>query len=75
MFLALGRCGDFGGPVYLVKSDGTASAVGIHVRGGNPDNPNAGCAARTKFSVAELVQPWLKKWNLTVVTNQPVRQR
>jgi len=68
MFLAAGQCGDSGGPVYLIESDGTARAVGILIRGGDPRTPNAGCSAPAKFSVAELVQPWLKKWNLTVVT-------
>jgi V8-like Glu-specific endopeptidase len=72
-FLAPGECGDSGGPVYLIKSDGTASAVGIHIGGGNPDNPDAGCSAPAVFSVAELVQPWLNKWNLTVVTAQSAR--
>ncbi len=68
VFLAPGRCGDSGGPVYLIESDGTASAVGILIRGGDPRTPNAGCSAPAKFSVAELVQPWLDKWNLTPVT-------
>ncbi|HSS23516.1 MAG TPA: endopeptidase [Mycobacterium sp.] len=70
-FLATGKCGDSGGPVYLIGSDGTASAVGIDIRGLNPDKADAGCSAPAKFSVAELVQPWLDKWNLTAVTNQP----
>lgn len=68
VFMATGQCGDSGGPVYLIQSDGTASAVGIHIRGGNPQNPDAGCSAPATFSVAELVQPWLDTWNLTVVT-------
>jgi hypothetical protein len=68
VFLAAGLCGDSGGPVYVLQSDGTASAVGIDIRGGNPANPKAGCSAPAKFSVAELVQPWLDKWNLTAVT-------
>jgi hypothetical protein len=70
VFAAAGQCGDSGGPVYAVQPDGTASAVGIDIRGGNPRNPKAGCSAPAKFSVAELVQPWLRKWNLTVVTNE-----
>jgi V8-like Glu-specific endopeptidase len=73
-FSAPGQCGDSGGPVYLRKSDGTASAVGIHIRGGNPDNPKAGCSAPAKFSVAELLQPWLDKWKLSIVT-APARPR
>lgn len=75
VFAATGQCGDSGGPVYAVQSDGTASAVGIDIRGGNPLNPKAGCTVPAKFSVAELVQPWLQKWNLTAVTNQPVGPR
>ncbi|SPM43106.1 endopeptidase [Mycobacterium numidiamassiliense] len=75
VFAAAGQCGDSGGPVYAVQSDGTASAVGIDIRGGNPLNPRAGCSAPAKFSVAELVQPWLKTWNLTVVTNEAAEPR
>nr|WP_233148115.1 S1 family peptidase [Mycobacterium sp. IS-836] len=70
-FAAPGRCGDSGGPVYLVQSDGTAAAVGIDIRGFNPAKPDAGCSAPAKFSVAELVQPWLDTWNLTAVTSPP----
>ncbi|TAM65959.1 endopeptidase [Mycobacterium sp.] len=68
VFLASGQCGDSGGPVYLYQRDGTVSAVGILIRGGDPYTPKAGCAARAKFSVAELVRPWLDKWHLTAVT-------
>ncbi|WP_232011215.1 S1 family peptidase [Mycobacterium shigaense] len=71
VFAATGQCGDSGGPVYAVQTDGTASAVGIDIRGGNPLNPKAGCSAPAKFSIAELVQPWLQQWNLTAVTKQP----
>ncbi len=67
-FLAASQCGDSGGPVYLIHSDGTATAVGIHIRGGRPDDPNPGCSTPATFSVAELVQPWLDRWSLTVVT-------
>lgn len=75
VFAAGGQCGDSGGPVYAVQSDGTASAVGIDIRGGNPLNPKAGCLVPAKFSVAELVRPWLEKWDLTVITNQPAGPR
>lgn len=68
VFLASGQCGDSGGPVYLYEKDGTVSAVGILIRGGDPYIPKAGCAARARFSVAELVRPWLDKWHLTAVT-------
>ena len=71
VFLATGKCGDSGGPVYLVDSDSNASAVGILIRGGDPAIPKAGCSAPAKFSVAELVQPWLEKWKLAAVTAQP----
>lgn len=70
MFFAAGQCGDSGGPVYLMRRDGTAAAVGIDVRGGDPDKPNAGCSAPAKFSVAEQLQPWLDKWGLAVVTTE-----
>jgi hypothetical protein len=70
-FLATGKCGDSGGPVYLIRSDGTAGAVGIDIRGLNPDKADAGCSAPAKFSVAELVQPWLDKWDLTAVITPP----
>ena len=33
--------------------------------GFTPNNPDVGCSTPAKFSVAELVQPWLEKWNLT----------
>ncbi|GBG38464.1 S1 family peptidase [Mycobacterium montefiorense] len=69
-FLAGGQCGDSGGPVYLIQNDGTATAVGIDIRGSNPATPNAGCLAPAKFSVAELVQPWLNKWQLTAAIAQ-----
>ncbi|OBA58434.1 endopeptidase [Mycobacterium sp. 1100029.7] len=74
-FAAGGQCGDSGGPVYLIQKDGTATAVGIAIRGSNPASPNAGCLAPARFSVAELVQPWLDKWHLTAVTAQPAGPR
>jgi hypothetical protein len=75
VFSAPGQCGDSGGPVYLMRGDGTAGAVGIDIRGFNPGKPDAGCSAPAKFSVAELVQPWLDKWNLSAVTTPPVGSR
>lgn len=68
VFLAGSQCGDSGGPVYLVLNDGTAAAVGIHIRAGRANDPNPGCSTPATFSVAELVQPWLDKWSLTAVT-------
>ena len=63
-----GQCGDSGGPVYLNDSDGTVRAVGILIRGGDPYTPKLKCSAPAKFSVAELIRPWLDKWRLTPVT-------
>lgn len=68
VFLAPGRCGDSGGPVYLDQGDGTVRAVGILIRGGGPSTAKRSCSALAKFSVAELVRPWLEKWQLTAVT-------
>ncbi|WP_253900474.1 S1 family peptidase [Mycobacterium asiaticum] len=68
VFLAASRCGDSGGPVYLLTNDG-AVAVGIHIRAGRPNDPNPGCSTPATFSVAELVQPWLTQWGLTAVTS------
>ncbi|EFG74462.1 hypothetical protein HMPREF0591_5655 [Mycobacterium parascrofulaceum ATCC BAA-614] len=68
VFLAPGQCGDSGGPVYFDHGDGTLHGVGILIRGGDPYLRRPGCAAPAKFSVAELVQPWLDRWQLTAVT-------
>lgn len=68
VFLAPGQCGDSGGPVYLKQGDGTVGAVGILIRGGDPHAPRPGCSVPAKFSVAELIQPWLDRWHLTAVT-------
>ncbi|QLL09602.1 S1 family peptidase [Mycobacterium vicinigordonae] len=67
VFLAASQCGDSGGPVYLIQKDG-AVAVGIHIRGGRPNDPNPGCSTAATFSVAELVRPWLEQWGLSIVT-------
>ena len=56
VFGAPAEAGDSGGPVYLVQPDGDATAVGIAIRGDDSG------------SVAELVQPWLQKWQLTLDT-------
>ncbi|MEB3983890.1 endopeptidase [Mycobacterium sp. 663a-19] len=71
VFSAPGQCGDSGGPVYVMQRDGTAAAVGIDIRGFNPGKPDAKCSAPARFSIAELVQPWLDKWSLTAVTTPP----
>ncbi|OBF57398.1 endopeptidase [Mycobacterium sp. 852002-53434_SCH5985345] len=67
VFMAPGQCGDSGGPVYLDEGNGTVRAVGILIRGGDPFRHKPGCSVPAKFSVAELIQPWLDKWRLTAV--------
>lgn len=49
--------GDSGGPVYVRNPDGTATAVGV-LLGGKPDGG----------TVAELAEPWLRRWELTLDT-------
>ncbi|WP_317187661.1 S1 family peptidase [Mycobacterium avium] len=56
VFAAPAAEGDSGGPVYYRNADGTATPVGIHIRGDSSS------------TVAELVGPWLDKWHLTVDT-------
>lgn len=56
-FDAAGAGGDSGGPVYLRNSDGTATAVGVTVG-----------KATEGGTVAELVEPWLRRWELTLDT-------
>ena len=58
-FGALSEGGDSGGPVYLIQPDGDAIAVGVTL--GHTDSGG---------TVAELVQPWLQEWNLTLDTTQ-----
>lgn len=55
-FLAQVEKGDSGGPVYYRNADGTATPVGITIRAGALDGG----------TVAELIGPWLKRWNLSV---------
>ncbi len=74
-FAAGGQRGDSGGPVYLMQHDGTVTAVSIDIRGSNPATPKAGCLAPAKYSIAELVQPWLDRWQLTAVTAQSAGPR
>lgn len=59
-FDALTETGDSGGPVYLIEPDGDAVAVGITIRSSDAGG-----------SVAELVQPWLQKMQLTLDTSKP----
>lgn len=69
-FKAATRCGDSGAPVYLLRPDHSAAAVGILIRGGDPFAPDTGCAAGT-VAMAELLKPWLDRWQLTAVTAAP----
>ncbi|ORW08496.1 MULTISPECIES: trypsin-like serine protease [Mycolicibacter] len=54
-FAASIQRGDSGGPVFVMRKDGTAAAVGIIIR-----------MARQRLLIAELIGPWLGRWNLTV---------
>ncbi|MGV0626945.1 hypothetical protein [Mycolicibacter minnesotensis] len=69
-FNAGGTCGDSGGPVYRVNPDGTAEAVGILTSVSTGGNPDTTCRESLVYSVAQLVKPWLDKWDLTLVTAQ-----
>lgn len=48
--------GDSGGPVYAMRSDGSAVAVGITISHALDDGD----------VIAELIDPWLQRWDLTV---------
>ncbi|MGH3560848.1 MAG: hypothetical protein ACRDTN_03355 [Mycobacterium sp.] len=65
-FAATGKCGDSGGPVYLVRGDGTAAAVGVYVAVSNGDDSEPSCDDPQRFSIAQLIQPWLGAWELTL---------
>lgn len=54
-FLAPVDRGDSGGPVYYRNANGTATPVGITIR-----------AADGGGTIAELVGPWLKRWDLSL---------
>ncbi|MFZ1165223.1 hypothetical protein [Mycobacterium sp.] len=47
--------GDSGGPVYYRNADGTATPVGITIRAGEAGG-----------TVAELIDPWMKRWHLVL---------
>ncbi len=47
--------GDSGGPVWGYTSTGSIFAVGITIRQSNDGYP-----------VAEMIDPWLQRWNLTI---------
>lgn len=56
VFAAPSSIGDSGGPVYKRNADGTATAIGIDIRGSHDK------------AVAELAEPWIRKWGLTLDT-------
>ncbi|MEB3071954.1 hypothetical protein [[Mycobacterium] vasticus] len=56
LFAAPASKGDSGGPVYYRNSDGTATPVGVAIRAADDDGG----------TVAELIGPWLQRWQLTV---------
>jgi hypothetical protein len=70
-FEASGMCGDSGGPVYTVHSDGTARAVGVYIAVSNGDYSEPGCDEPHQFSIAQRIQPWLDPWELTLATTPP----
>ncbi|HEX7321998.1 MAG TPA: hypothetical protein VF299_03550 [Mycobacterium sp.] len=68
-FVATGRCGDSGGPVYRLRPDGAAEAVGIYIEVSNGDDSDPKCNEPHEYSIAQLIKPWLKAWDLTLVTS------
>lgn len=55
-FAAAVAGGDSGGPVYALKENGSAIAVGITIRTSDGDG----------MPVAELIGPWLDRWGLSI---------
>jgi hypothetical protein len=70
-FAAPGKCGDSGGPVYILRSDGTAEAAGVYIAVSNGDDTEPSCNEPQRFSIAQLIRPWLGAWELTLVTTPP----
>jgi hypothetical protein len=54
-FLAPVDKGDSRGPVHYRNADGTATPVGISIR-----------AADSGGTIAELIGPWLQRWDLSI---------
>lgn len=69
-FTADGTCGDSGGPVYIVRPGGAVEAVAIYVGVSNGDYSEPKCNEPHEFSVAQLIGPWLRAWDLTLVTTE-----
>lgn len=67
-FAAPGKCGDSGGPVYRLRGDGAAEAVGVYIAVSNGDDSEPSCEQPQRFSIAQRIGPWLAAWELTLVT-------
>lgn len=67
-FTAAGTCGDSGGPVYRVRPDNTVEAVGIYVAVTDGDYSDPKCDEPHEFSIVQLIKPWLRSWELTLIT-------
>lgn len=67
-FAATAKCGDSGGPVYKIRSDGAIEAVGIFTAVSNGDYSEPTCDGPHTHSVAQLIKPWLDAWELTLAT-------
>ncbi|MGV0626954.1 hypothetical protein [Mycolicibacter minnesotensis] len=67
-FETSGTCGDSGGPVYRLREDGTAEAVGIYVAVSDGTYSEPKCEDPHPFSIAQTITPWLSAWELTLDT-------
>lgn len=67
-FEAGGTCGDSGGPVYRLRDDGTADAVGIYIAVSDGTYSEPKCEDPHPFSIAQTITPWLSAWELTLDT-------
>ncbi|ORW08802.1 hypothetical protein [Mycolicibacter longobardus] len=67
-FEAGGTCGDSGGPVYRLRDDGTAEAVGIYIAVSDGTYSEPKCEDPHPYSIAQTITPWLSAWELTLDT-------
>ena len=67
-FEASGKCGDSGGPVYRIRGDGSVEAVGIYTAVSSGDESEPSCEVPQRFSIAQLISPWLRAWELRLAT-------
>ncbi len=65
VFAAKVEPGDSGGPVYYRNADGTATPVAIAT----------GASRQGSGTVAELIGPWLQRWQLSLDTTPPAAGR